>query len=68
MYHSNTTHHLKETVIENLGVPDGVVGVAFANIALGMGVDFKDINAIIHYGAPHRRLLPGKWTRRTIRC
>lgn len=32
---------------------DGVVRVLFATVALGMGVNLKDINTIIHYGAPH---------------
>ena len=31
---------------------DGIVRVVFATIALGMGVNFKGLNAIIHYGAP----------------
>lgn len=30
----------------------GVVRVAFATVALGMGVNFADLNRIIHYGAP----------------
>ena len=41
MYHFNTTQHIKKTVIESLGVPDGVVRVVFATIALGVGVDLK---------------------------
>ena len=32
---------------------DGVVRVVFATIILGMGVDFKSLDYIVHYGAPH---------------
>ena len=32
--------------------PNGAVRVVFATIALGMGVDFKGVNNVIHYGAP----------------
>ena len=31
---------------------DGVVRVVFATVALGMGVNLRDVNTIIHYGAP----------------
>ena len=34
-------------------VPDGVVRVVFATVALGMGVNVKKVNTIVHYGA-HR--------------
>ena len=31
---------------------DGALRVVFATISLGMGVDFKSLHYIIHYGAP----------------
>lgn len=38
--------------MKSLGHADGVVRVVIATIALGMGVDMRDVNTIIHYGAP----------------
>ena len=37
---------------KSLTKPDGVVRVVFATMALGMGVNLRDVNTIIHYGSP----------------
>ena len=52
MFHAMTPQHNKDVILQSLLVPDGVVRVVFATVALGMGVNFKDINSVIHYGAP----------------
>ena len=52
MFHANTPQHNKEVILQSLLLPDGVVRVVFATVALGMGVNLRDINTIIHYGAP----------------
>ena len=52
MYHSCTDEHNKGVIIDSFSKPDGVVRVVFATMALGMGVDFKDVYHVIHYGAP----------------
>ena len=52
MFHSCTPQHNKDVILESLQHPDGVVRVVFATIALGMGVNLKEVNTIIHYGAP----------------
>ena len=52
MYHANTPEHNKEVIMNRLTKPDGVVRVVFATVALGMGVNMRDVNTIIHYGAP----------------
>ena len=52
MYHSNTPHHNKDVILKRLGSTERVVRVVFATVALGMGINFEDINTIIHYGAP----------------
>ena len=39
-------------ILSSFLVPDRVVRVVFASVALGMGVDFHSLNTIIHYGAP----------------
>lgn len=31
---------------------DGVVRVVSATVALGIGINFKGLNRVIHYGAP----------------
>ncbi len=52
MFHASTPQHNKDVILQSLLRPDGVVRVVFATIALGMGVNLKDVNTIIHYGAP----------------
>ena len=52
MFHSNTPQHNKDVILESLQHSDGVIRVVFATVALGMGVDLKDLDCIIHYGAP----------------
>ena len=52
MYHANTPEHNKDVIMKSLSKPDGVVRVVFATVALGMGVNMRDVNTIIHYGAP----------------
>ena len=53
MFHANTPQHNKEVIFSNLSRLDGVVRVVFATVALGMGINLRDFNTIIHYGAPH---------------
>ena len=52
MFHASTLQHNKEVILSSLAKPDGVVRVVFATVALGMGINMKDVNTIIHYGAP----------------
>ena len=52
MYHSGTADHNKNVITKSMSDASGVVRVAFATVALGMGVNFADLNRIIHYGAP----------------
>ena len=53
MFHASTPLHNKEVVLKSLTDPNGIVRVVFATVALGMGVDLRDVNTIIHYGAPY---------------
>ena len=50
MFHANTPEHNKEVILKSLSQPDGVVRVVFATVALGMGIDLRDVDTIIHYG------------------
>lgn len=52
MYHADTPSHNKEVIMQSMQKADGVVGIVFATVALGMGVNFVGLNKIIHYGAP----------------
>ena len=52
MYHSCTDEHNKQVIVHSFSQPDGVVRVVFATMALGMGVDFRNIYHVVHYGAP----------------
>ena len=52
MYHSCTDEHNKSVIMRSLGQPEGIVRIVFATMALGMGVDFRNLDFIIHYGAP----------------
>ena len=55
MYHANTPQHNKEVVLKSLTDPCGIVRIVFATVALGMGVNLKGVNSVIHYGAPRSR-------------
>ena len=52
MYHASTPKYNKEVIQTSLSVPDGIVRVVFATVALGMGINFQNVNLIIHYGSP----------------
>ena len=52
MYHSCTDEHNKQVIVHSFSQPDGVVHVVFATMALGMGVDFRNVYHVVHYGAP----------------
>lgn len=52
MFHAQTLPHIKEHILNSMCSHDGVVRILFATIAIGMGVNFSDLNHIIHYGAP----------------
>lgn len=53
MFHAGTPQHNKDVILKSLLVPDGVVRVVFATVALGMGINLQDVNMVVHYGAPH---------------
>ena len=52
MFHANTPDHNKEVILKSLRESNGVVRVVFATVALGMGINLRDVNLILHYGAP----------------
>jgi ATP-dependent DNA helicase RecQ len=52
MFHANTPPYNKDVILKSLLVPDGVVRIVFATVALGMGIDLRDVNTVIHYGVP----------------
>lgn len=52
MFHAHTPDHNKDVILRSFMNPGGVVRVVFATVALGMGVNFSDVNNITHYGAP----------------
>ena len=52
MFHSCTSQHNKDVILKSLTDSNGHVRVVFATVALGMGVNIKDVNLIVHYGAP----------------
>ena len=53
MFHACTPPTVKDVILKSLAQPDGKLRVVFATVALGMGIDLKDVNTVIHYGAPH---------------
>ena len=54
MFHACTPQYNKDVIPKGLSLPQGVVCVIFATTAVGMGIDLKDVNIVIHYKAPHR--------------
>ena len=51
MYHANTPEHNK-VILNSLTRLDGNVRLVFATVAMGMGINLRDVNTILHYGAP----------------
>ena len=43
MFHASTPQYNKDVILTSLLVPDGVVHVVFATVALGMGIDLCDV-------------------------
>lgn len=52
MFHAKTPLSSKAVNTQSLSDPHGVVRIVFASLAMGMGVDLRGVNTIIHYGAP----------------
>eukprot|EP00118_Oscarella_pearsei_P012421 m.91459 g.91459 ORF g.91459 m.91459 type:complete len:246 (+) comp36696_c0_seq10:1019-1756(+) len=52
MYHSGSEEDTKEVVLDSLRDPSGLCRIVFCTNALGMGIDVKGLQRIIHYGAP----------------
>lgn len=52
MYHASTHQHNKDVILSSLPKHDGVVRVVYATVALGMAINLRDVNTVIHYGAP----------------
>lgn len=56
VYHSNSPDELKECVKKSFKFDDGPIRVVLATSALSLGVNFKDVRYVIHYGpAPDLR-------------
>ncbi|XP_062589124.1 ATP-dependent DNA helicase RecQ-like [Saccostrea cucullata] len=52
MFHSCTTDQVKEEIREDMDKEDGHIRVLIATSAAGMGVNYKNVNNVIHYGPP----------------
>lgn len=50
VYHSNSPDELKEHVKRSFKFDDGPIRVVLATSALSLGVNFKDVRYVIHYG------------------
>lgn len=53
MYHSKTQEYIKEKFCTNMESDSGKYHVLICTNAAGMGVNFKNLNNVIHYGVPH---------------
>jgi superfamily II DNA helicase RecQ len=52
MFHSCTSEDMKEEIRMDMGQEGGRIRVLIATNAVGMGVNYKGVNHIIHYGIP----------------
>lgn len=52
MYHKCTYEVSKTRILREFSKPDGNVRCVIATVALGMGIDIRDIDLVIHYGCP----------------
>ena len=50
MYHAKLDEVTKERVMEGIG-DDGKVRLLFTTIAFGLGIDIKDIDVVVVWGA-----------------
>lgn len=51
MFHASTQANNKDIILKSLIEHEGVVQVVFATMALGVCVNLKGVNTVIHYGA-----------------
>ena len=49
-FHAPQTTEMKEKILKQLCSGEGVIRVAFATVAIGMGVDIPDNRQVIHVG------------------
>ncbi|XP_067660093.1 ATP-dependent DNA helicase RecQ-like [Haliotis asinina] len=56
MFHSVTPESVKEVIREDMGTMDGFIRVLMASSSAGMGVNFKGIHNVKHYG-PQRDMV-----------
>ena len=52
-FHSPQTKEMKDEVLKQLCSTHSVIRVVFATVALGMGVDIKDIRSVAHITPPY---------------
>ncbi|XP_062599088.1 uncharacterized protein LOC134260556 [Saccostrea cucullata] len=53
MYQSKTPEFVKENIRTDMGSETGKIRVLICTNAAGMGVNFKNLHCVIHYGVPH---------------
>ena len=51
-YHSPQTQNMKDEILKQLCSANSKLKVAFATLALGMGVSIPNIRCVIHFGVP----------------
>ncbi|XP_056001114.1 ATP-dependent DNA helicase RecQ-like [Ostrea edulis] len=52
MFHSCTSETVKEKIRQDMNDENGTIRVLIATSAAGMGVNYKGINNVVHYGPP----------------
>lgn len=52
MFHSKTAEHIKEKIRIDMESEDGQIRVLISTNAAGMGVNFKGLHNVVHYGPP----------------
>ncbi len=50
MFHSRIDELNREHILQSMAKPDGSIRLLIATIAYGMGIDWKNVSTIIHYG------------------
>ena len=53
MFHSKTPDSVKEFIRQDMSFSAGIIRVLICTNAAGMGVNFKDLHNVIHYGPPN---------------
>ena len=52
LFHTSLWEDQKKKIVENFSKKDSILRIVIATVALGMGVNFPDVDIVVHVGCP----------------